>query len=144
CPAVVETALRYSAYERHRAAFENGKERHAIAGPLALVATPGRLALAGTDAAAEALARVVLLDTTIYIADVHANVTCRNRSTSPLGRSCLSAAKVAFTSETGLLEPKLFVRISWMPAASHTARTADPAITPAPGAAGIRITWAAP
>ena len=69
---------------------------------------------------------------------------CRKRSTSAFGRSCLSAANVAFTSDTGLFEPKLLVRMSWMPAASHTARTAEPAITPAPGAAGSRITWAAP
>ena len=31
-----------------------------------------------------------------------------------------------------------------MPAASHTARTAAPAMTPVPGAAGTSITWAAP
>ena len=39
---------------------------------------------------------------------------------------------------TGLFEPKLLVRMSWMPAASQTARTAAPAITPVPGAAGTK------
>ena len=44
----------------------------------------------------------------------------------------------------GLFEPKLLVRMSRMPAASQTARTAAPAITPVPGLAGTRMTRAAP
>ena len=51
---------------------------------------------------------------------------------------------VALTRLVGLVEPKLLVRMSRMPQASHTARTAAPAITPVPGPAGTRITWAAP
>ena len=41
---------------------------------------------------------------------------------------------VALTRLMGLFEPKLLVRMSWMPQASQTARTAAPAITPVPGA----------
>ena len=51
---------------------------------------------------------------------------------------------VALTSSTGLVVPRLLVRMSRMPAASQTARTASPAITPVPGPAGINITLAAP
>src|SRR4029078_4640837 len=97
-----------------------------------------------TDSAAETLPLAVGVNTLVDVAEIHDNVTCRKRSTSALGRNCLSAANVAFTSDTGLFERKLFVRMSWMPADSHTARTAEPAITPAPGAAGSRITCAAP
>ena len=43
-----------------------------------------------------------------------------------------------------LFEPKLLVRTSLIPAASTTARTAPPAMTPVPGTAGIRSTRAAP
>ena len=46
---------------------------------------------------------------------------------------------VALTRLAGLVEPKLLVRMSWMPAASQTARTAAPAITPVPGLAGTSI-----
>src|SRR5262249_52042726 len=111
-PAVVEAALGNSAHERHRAAFEDRKERHAIACPLTFMAAARRFALSRTDAAAEALAGAVLMDAAIYVAEIHVSVTCRKRSTSLLGRSCLRAANVAFTSETGLFEPKLFVRMS--------------------------------
>ena len=51
---------------------------------------------------------------------------------------------VALTSVIGLLVPKLLVRILLMPAASQTARTAAPAITPVPAPAGTRTTWPAP
>ncbi len=44
----------------------------------------------------------------------------------------------------GLVEPRLFVRISEIPAHSMIARTAPPAMTPAPGAAGFIQTRPAP
>src|SRR4051794_9629876 len=44
----------------------------------------------------------------------------------------------------GLVEPRLLVRMSLMPTHSITARTAPPAITPAPGAAGFIHTLPAP
>src|SRR2546425_418803 len=44
----------------------------------------------------------------------------------------------------GLVEPRLFVRISRTPAHSSTARTGPPAITPVPVAAGLRRTRPAP
>src|SRR3954470_18744503 len=44
----------------------------------------------------------------------------------------------------GFVEPRLFVRMSLMPTHSITARTAPPAITPAPGAAGFIHTLPAP
>src|SRR5450432_2365329 len=44
----------------------------------------------------------------------------------------------------GFVEPRLFVRMSPTPAHSSTARTAAPAITPAPGAAGFISTRPAP
>jgi len=50
----------------------------------------------------------------------------------------------ALTKLSLLGEPKLLVRTSLMPAASTTARTAPPAITPVPGLAGIIRTVAAP
>ena len=40
--------------------------------------------------------------------------------------------------------PMHFVRMSWMPATSTTARTAPPAMTPVPALAGRRITSPAP
>jgi hypothetical protein len=45
---------------------------------------------------------------------------------------------------TGLLLPSDFVSTSRMPAASTTARTPPPAITPVPGAAGLSNTREAP
>src|SRR5207249_3553752 len=44
----------------------------------------------------------------------------------------------------GLVEPRLFVRISRTPAHSRTARTGPPAITPVPVAAGFKSTRPAP
>lgn len=43
-----------------------------------------------------------------------------------------------------VLEPSDLDKISWIPANSRTARTAPPAITPVPGAAGLNTTLAAP
>src|SRR5690554_4757590 len=44
----------------------------------------------------------------------------------------------------GLLDPNDLVRMLLSPAASTTARTAPPAITPVPGPAGFSSTWPAP
>src|SRR2546422_630431 len=51
---------------------------------------------------------------------------------------------VARTMLCGLVEPRLFVRISRTPAHSSTARTGPPAITPVPVAAGFKSTRPAP
>jgi len=50
----------------------------------------------------------------------------------------------ALTRLSLLVDPKLLVRTSLIPAASTTARTAPPAMTPVPGLAGISRTLAAP
>lgn len=47
---------------------------------------------------------------------------------------------VAITVLSGVELPSDFVRMSRIPAASTTARTAPPAMTPVPGAAGFSIT----
>src|SRR5688572_9928903 len=55
-----------------------------------------------------------------------------------------SASSVARTTLTGLLEPSDFDRMSRMPAASTTARTEPPAMTPVPCEAGLSSTLEAP
>src|SRR5881398_1146509 len=57
---------------------------------------------------------------------------------------CCSASSVARTMLWGLVEPRLFVRMSRTPAHSSTARTGPPAITPVPVAAGFNRTQPAP
>ena len=54
--------------------------------------------------------------------------------------SSRSPAMVARSTFCGFAEPSDFVRMSWIPAASRTARTAPPAMTPVPGDAGLSIT----
>ena len=51
---------------------------------------------------------------------------------------------VALITLWGLADPRDFVSTSWTPSTSRTARTAPPAITPVPGAAGLRSTMPAP
>ena len=51
---------------------------------------------------------------------------------------------VAFTMLCGLFDPSDFVRMSFTPATSSTARTAPPAMTPVPGEAGFMSTREAP
>lgn len=51
---------------------------------------------------------------------------------------------MARTTLCGFDEPRLFDRMSWMPADSTTARTAPPAMTPVPGDAGFRSTFPDP
>ena len=72
-----------------------------------------------TRAAADALRFLVLLDADVDVVQVHDSVTPRSRSTSCRVRSCCSAASVALTRFVGLFEPKLLVRMLWMPAASQ-------------------------
>ena len=55
-----------------------------------------------------------------------------------------SAAMVARTTLIGLSVPSDLVRMSWMPAASTTARIELPLMTPVPGTAGLSSTLAAP
>src|SRR3972149_4648961 len=139
-PLVVEAALGHLDDRRRSAALED--RGIGGAGPrfLAFVAAARRLALARANAPAEPLGGAVLADSTMYVTEIHDSVTPRRRSTSCFGRNWASAANVALTSETGLFEPKLLVRMSWMPADSQTARTAVPAITPVPGEAGTSTT----
>src|SRR5206468_12926323 len=58
--------------------------------------------------------------------------------------SMRSALIVARTTLCGFELPRHFVRMSWMPALSTTARTAPPAITPVPSLAGFKKTRPAP
>jgi len=51
----------------------------------------------------------------------------------------LSASIVARTMLCGLVEPRLLVRMSVIPAHSSTARTGPPAMTPVPVAAGLGL-----
>src|SRR5262245_14525214 len=55
-----------------------------------------------------------------------------------------NASMVALSTLCGLFVPSVLVRTSCTPAASRTGRTAPPAITPVPWAAGRRYTRAAP
>src|SRR5690349_313205 len=68
----------------------------------------------------------------------------RSSATSSGVRSDSSPAIVALTRLMGFWEPRLLERMSWIPASSSTARTPPPAMTPVPGAAGLRNTRPAP
>src|SRR5690242_1042086 len=68
----------------------------------------------------------------------------RSRATCSTVVSWLSPSIAARTMLCGLVEPRLLVRMSEMPAHSMMARTAPPAMTPAPGAAGFISTLPAP
>ena len=59
-------------------------------------------------------------------------------------RSCFKPSRVARTALFAFRVPTHFVKMSLTPTDSRTARTAPPAITPVPGAAGRMITFAAP
>src|SRR5215467_899637 len=58
-------------------------------------------------------------------------------ATSSTLRRLRRACTVARTTLWGLVLPRHFVRMSWMPALSTTARTAPPAMTPVPCEAGF-------
>ena len=65
-------------------------------------------------------------------------------ATCVASRSDFSPTIVAATTFWGLFDRRHFVLISDIPAASTTARTAPPAITPVPGGAGFSSTLPAP
>ena len=67
----------------------------------------------------------------------------RARATSSGRRSDWSALTVAFAMLIGFVVPRLFARMSRIPASSSTARTPPPAMTPVPSLAGRSITRAA-
>src|SRR6202022_727645 len=68
----------------------------------------------------------------------------RSRAICSTVVSCCRPSNAASTMLCGLVEPRLFVRMSAIPAHSMMARTAPPAITPAPGAAGFINNFPAP
>ena len=65
--------------------------------------------MTAASSAAQTLPFFVAGHPAMNIVENHDSVTPRSRSTSNLGRSSSSAAKVALTRVTGLFEPKLFV-----------------------------------
>ena len=65
-------------------------------------------------------------------------------ATSPKVRRLAKASIAALALFKGLLEPNCFAKIFFTPASSSTVRTAPPAITPVPGAAGRMNTFAPP
>src|SRR6266542_1942379 len=70
--------------------------------------------------------------------------TPRSRATRRAVVSRFRPSIVARTMLCGFVEPRLFVRMSRIPAHSSTARTGPPAITPVPDAAGLSSTRPAP
>src|SRR5579884_480428 len=68
----------------------------------------------------------------------------RSSATCPASRNCSSALKVALTTLCGFDVPSDFVSTFWIPAASITARTGPPAITPVPSGPGFSSTVADP
>src|SRR5690606_31411308 len=68
----------------------------------------------------------------------------RRSATCSTDSRLFRARRAAWVTLIGLSLPSDFARMSWMPAASTTARTPAPAITPVPGAAGLSSTRAAP
>ena len=107
---------------------------------LALVAAAGGLAVAGAGAAADALPLLVLVNAAMDVVEVHV----QRNSPQPLdflpGAQLLRGVDRGFDQVDRIGRAEALVRMSWMPAASQTARTAAPAITPVPGLAGTRIT----
>src|SRR5262245_29015665 len=68
----------------------------------------------------------------------------RRFATCSAFRSHLSPSRVARRTVLGFAVPSDFVRMSWTPHDSRTARTAPPAMTPVPGDAGFRSTCPEP
>ena len=68
----------------------------------------------------------------------------RSRAVSSAERRRFRPATVALSTLCGLREPWHFVRTLRMPAASRTARTVPPAMTPVPSPAGLSSTRPAP
>ena len=99
-----------------------------------LVAAAARLAVPGAGPSADAELLLVPGNADVHVVDHHDSFTPRSASTSCRPRMLSRASTVALTRLIGLVEPKLLVKMSLMPAASQTARTAAPAMTPVPGA----------
>ena len=72
------------------------------------------------------------------------SVTPRRAPSSSAECRLRSASIVARVTLTGLVEPWIFDRMSRTPAASTTARTEPPAMTPVPCEAGLSRTLLAP
>ena len=70
---------------------------------MALVTAAGRLAVARADAPAEPLARLVLVDSTMNVVEIHDSVTPRRRSTSAFGRSCCERGKRGLDERDGIV-----------------------------------------
>src|SRR6266540_3688860 len=113
-------------------------------------ARPGVAAAAGdsfvgTASCSSGVASAAVVRAGAGAAGAAAGATRRRICTTSCGsRRLVSASKAAWTTLTGFALPKDLDRMSLMPAASTTARTAPPAITPVPGAAGLSRTFAAP
>src|SRR5262249_35217767 len=138
---VAEAALGDAAEELHLAALEEGgRLLGAGAGPLALAAARGGLAVAAADAAADALLLAVLVDALVNGRQVHYSVTPRRLATSSRVRRSSRPLIVALTRLMGLELPCTLVRMLRMPHTSRTSRTPGPALTPVPGPAGTRMT----
>src|SRR5206468_266341 len=132
-----EPALGESPVERHLAALEAAGFAPAGARVVALVAFASGLAVARARATPDDLPAML-----------GARVPSPPRRRTAC-RSCKrliwrSASRVAFRTLCGLFEPRVFVRMSWTPAASRIGRTAPPAMTPVPWTAGFRKTRPAP
>src|SRR4029450_3768035 len=84
----------------------------------------------------------------LCLATVTGDISARSRprasATSWGRRSCFRPATVAWTMLIGLEDPSDLERTSETPAASSTARTGPPAMTPGPGEAGLSRTRPAP
>src|SRR5690349_5581636 len=118
--------------------------------PLVLLATDRRTNLgdlelrhhAPTSASAGALASSTPAFSARSSAAGATSSTVRPRrwATSSGDSSMRRASTVAWTMLMALGEPSDLLSTSWMPAASSTARTGPPAMTPVPGEAGRRNT----
>jgi hypothetical protein len=80
------------------------------------VAAAGRLAVAGAAATTNPLTGLVFMNSTMDVINNHQTSTPRRRAMSSRVRNFDKAFIVALTMFTGLLEPRLLVRMSFTPA----------------------------
>ena len=138
-----------AADQRRLAAFKADKLAVARAGALALLTARGGLSGAGAFAHAEADRAAARAGDGLQdwkaISSGQARQGCsfwplyfpRSLMMSSFVRRSLRASKVAPTMLKGFDEPRLLVRMFLTPAASRTARTPPPAMTPVPGCRGL-------
>src|SRR5690606_18076474 len=88
-PTIVETPLRNALHQRHVAAGKRHPRAGAVARPGALVAATRGLAVPRPNAAADPLARLVLLNAAIDVADIHGRVDSRSSGNRSLRKTCL-------------------------------------------------------